>query len=294
MRLFTRDMKKAWITCNVLMVVAVLWTIVAAFLVSVGCSPESLAPRIPSQTCPTIVTRYKVVVITDAITDVVLVLIPGYLCWHLQMSFLLKLQVLAVFSFRLPLVALTGLFLKTWIHSLSTVNPGVDRATPIILQQAELCVSLIAATIPCLKSFIRSFDTGSGVKATIGSSREYGSNGTGASSSRNPNESYELSSMDKSKSEYSRRRSRTRARDDDGIFRVNSKPFASGRSDTSFARKESLRGGMETQGAQEADRQSQGSSKELCIRREMHWEVTSEDARRDSDVEDPGVLRLPE
>jgi hypothetical protein len=284
MRLFTRDMKKAWITCNLLMVVAVLWTVLAAFLVSVGCSPESLAPRISSQTCPTIVTRYKIVVVTDAITDVVLVLIPGYLCWHLQMSFLLKLQVLAVFSFRLPLVALAGLFLKTWIHSLSAVNPGVDRATPIIFQQVELCVSLIAATIPCLKSFIRSFDTGSGVKATIGSSNEYGSSGGGGSSSQNPNESYELSSMDKSKSEYSRKGSRNRTKDDDGTFRMNSKPFTSGRSDTKFARKESLRGRLDTKETQEEDRRSQGSSKELCIRREMHWEVTSEDARRHSDA----------
>ena len=117
------------------------------FLVSIGCSPESIAPVSPTETCPTIVTRYKIVVVTDAITDVILVVIPGYLCWQLQMSIVLKVQVLAVFAFRLPLVALSGLFLKTWIRSLSIVNPGIHRTPAIIFQQAELCVSLMAATI---------------------------------------------------------------------------------------------------------------------------------------------------
>jgi hypothetical protein len=276
------------------MVVAVLWTILAPLLVSVGCSPESLAPRLPSQTCPSIVARYKVVVVTDAITDIVLVVIPGCLCWHLQMSVLLKLQVLAVFSFRLPLVAFAGLFLKTWIRSLSTVNPGVDRTTPIIFQQAELCVSLMAATIPCLKSFIRSFDTGSGVKATIGSSNEYGSSGTNGSGSLNRNRSYELSSTGKTKSEDSQKRSHTRTKHDDSTSRVHQKPFTSGRSDTRFTKKDSLRDRLDTQGTQEEDRQSQGSSKELFIRREMHWEVTSEEAQKDGDVEKPGMLRLPQ
>jgi hypothetical protein len=235
------------------------------------------------------------VVITDAITDIVLVVIPGYLCWHLQMSVVLKLQVLAVFAFRLPLVALSGLFLKAWIRSLSMTNPGIRRSTPIVFQQAELCLSLMAATIPCLKSFIRSFDTGSGQKADIGSSNEYGSNSrNGGDSSKVPSGSYELSSMSKTDTETSRKRSRTRLHDDDGTVRVNPRPFASGRSNSKVARNTSLRGIMEPQGPDEADRQSQGSSKELFIRREMHWEVTSEQARRGSDLEKPGMLRLPQ
>jgi hypothetical protein len=287
-------MKKAWIICNLVMAMVVIWTLVAAFLVSVGCSPEGIAPRIPSQMCPTIVARYKFVVILDAITDIVLVVIPGYLCWQLQMSVTLKLQVLAVFAFRLPPVALAGLFLKTWITSLHAVNPGIRRTPAIVFQQMELCVALMAATIPCLKSFIRSFDTGSGVKATIGSSNEYGSYGRTGSNTRNHGESYELPSLNRSKAETSRNGSRSPLKDDDGVVRANTRPFTSGWSKPSLMRNKSLRGTSEPRLAQNADRQSQESGKELFIRREMQWEVTSEEARRGSDVNNPGILRLPQ
>jgi hypothetical protein len=276
-RLFTRDMRKAWVLCSIFMAVVVAWTITAALMVSGGCSPESVAPRTSSQICATIVARYEFVVVGDAMTDVVLVIIPGYLSWQLQMSILLKLQVLAVFAFRLPLVVLASLFLKTWIQSLSSGNPGVDRAPAIIFQQAELCVSLMAATIPCLKSFIRSFDTGSGVKATISTSNDYGSGNQSGSHSGTRGNSYQMSPMG-GNSDVSRKRNRSHMKDDDGTIKVNSRPFASGRSSSGLIHTKSLRGTLEPQGTQEVDRLSQGSSKELFIRRDTHWEITSEEA----------------
>ena len=253
-----------------------------------------MAPKTFSQTCSTIISRYKFVVVTDAVTDITLVVVPAYLCWQLQMSFKLKLQVLAVFAFRLPLVALAGLFLKTWIRSLSIDNPGIHRTPAVIFQQSELCVSLMAATIPCLKSFIRSFDTGSGVKATFGSSNEYGSSGQTGSNSRKHEESYELSSMNGSKTGTSKSENFARLKGDDGAVRVNPLPFTSGRSKPAMTRKKSLRAGFEPQAPHEPDRQSQGSGKELFIRRDMQWEVTSEDARRLSDVRHAGILRSPQ
>jgi hypothetical protein len=277
-RIFTRDMRKAWVLCNVVVAVVVAWTIAAAFMVSVGCSPESVAPKASSQICPSIVVRYKIVVVLDAITEVVLVAIPGYLSWQLQMSVLLKLQVIAVFAFRLPLVILTSLFLKKWIQSLSSDNPGADRGHALNFQQAELCVSLMAATIPCLKSFIRSFDTGSGVKATIGTSNDYGSSSRSGSRSATLGNSYQMSRLSGTKADTSRKRNRPQ-KDDDGRITVNPRPFISGRSNAGSTRNKSLQGTLQTQGTQEVDRLSQASSKELFIRRDTHWEVTSEGAQ---------------
>ncbi|CAO2653631.1 Nn.00g030420.m01.CDS01 [Neocucurbitaria sp. VM-36] len=286
-RLFTRDMRTAWKICNVVTGCVVIWTVLAAFLVSVGCSPESMAPKTQSQTCPSIIARYQFLVVTDAITDIILVIIPAYLCWQLQMSVLIKLQVLAVFSFRLPLVALAGLFLKTWVRSLSTNNPGVDRSPAIIFHQCELCVSLMAGTIPCLKSFIRSFDTGSGVKAGFGSSNEYGSSGR-TSSNALKQQSYQLSSLKRSKNSTSHTRSQLD--ENDGEIRVRSQPFSSGRAgQPPLAREKSNRSGYGWQ-QQETDRDSQGSRQELFIRKDLMWEVGS-DARRGSDT--PGMLSLP-
>ncbi|KAH7385411.1 hypothetical protein DE146DRAFT_621468 [Phaeosphaeria sp. MPI-PUGE-AT-0046c] len=292
-RLFTRDMKKAWIICNSMTAIAVAWTVLAAFLVSVGCSPESLAPTMPSQTCPSIVARYEAVVITDAVTDFALVIIPSLLCWDLHMSTMLKLQVLAVFAVRLPLVALSGLFLKRWTYSLVAPNPGVRRTSALVFQQSELCWSLMAATIPCLKSFLRSFDTGSGVKATMNSSNEFGSSDHNGSGSRTGGESHELSTLDRSKAASSIKQS-WRSPRDDGTVRVNLRPFTSARPSSRLRRKKSPWPSLEAQdNVQEADGQSQHSRKELFIRRERHYEVTSEVARADSDVSRPGILRLP-
>ncbi|KAF1357512.1 hypothetical protein EJ07DRAFT_74596, partial [Lizonia empirigonia] len=167
-RLFNRDMKSAWVVCNVITGAVLLWTLVSALLVSSGCSNDSLSPRTPSDLCNGIEVRYLFVVITDGITDLILAFIPTYLCRHLQMSILFKLQVLGVFAMRLPLIILAGLFYKAWKSSLHGDNLGVDRTTALVYQQSQLCSSLIAATIPCLKSFIQSFDTGSGQKAGLG------------------------------------------------------------------------------------------------------------------------------
>ncbi|KAH7084288.1 hypothetical protein FB567DRAFT_445343 [Paraphoma chrysanthemicola] len=266
-RLFTPDMRAAWLICKVVTGMALGWTILAALLVSVGCSPESLAPQAPSQTCPSIVTRYRFVIVTDAVTDVILVAVPTALCWRLHMDVRNKLQVFAVFGFRLPLVALVGLFLKTWERSLESDNPGVHRTPAIIYQQVELCGSLIAATIPCVKGFIQSFDTGSGVKAGIGSSNDY-SNGRTGSRPRREAERYQLSSFTRSKDDASRSTSRTRLKDDDGTIRANVRPFTASRSVTALRRKKSCRDAVGGEDEQDIDRHSQGSRTELFATRD--------------------------
>jgi hypothetical protein len=251
-------------------------------------------PMMTSQTCPSIVARYEFIVITDAITDVILVVVPAYLCWQLQMSVTLKFQVLAVFAFRLPVAALAGLFLKTWMRSLHSTNPGIQRTPAIIYQQSELCLSLMAATIPCLKSFIRSFDTGSGMKPTIGSSNDYGSGERPANSSQRHAESYKMASMKRSTASSPRSRGRTQPENDDGKVRVSSRPFASTHLGSTTSRSTNFKDTFGRQTVEESDRQSQGSAHGLCITREMQWEVTTENMRRGSDTNTPGMLRLPQ
>ena len=139
-------------------------------VVSAEFSAESLSPKKATQICSRIETRYMGVVVTDAITDLVLAVDRAYLCRRLQMSSMFKLQVLGIFALRLPLLALAGCFFKYWSTSMNNDNVGVARTTALVFQQSQLCVSLIAGTIPCLGSSIQSFDTGSGVKAGFGHS----------------------------------------------------------------------------------------------------------------------------
>jgi hypothetical protein len=268
-RLFTRDAKKFWVICSIVTGLMVAWTAFAAFMVSVGCSPASIAPKSEGQTCTGIFMRYKVVVITDALTDFLLVIVPAYLVWQLQMSVKLKLQVISVFAFRLPLLPLAALGLTSFNKSLSSANPGVDRTPAIVYQQSQLCFSLLAATVPCLKSFIRSFDTGSGVKV------QYTSNGYDSNGYRR-GESYRMESM-------SGHGSALRSRNDDkGDIKVTSRPFPKeghghGRSRaTSTSKVSTIAYSVER--PKEEDAASHGSQ-ELFIRRDVQWEVHSENLR---------------
>ncbi|PSN71293.1 hypothetical protein BS50DRAFT_546564 [Corynespora cassiicola Philippines] len=266
-RLFTRDIKKFWMICNAISVLMALWTIVAALLVSVGCSPQSTAPTMESQICPGIYDRYHGLVVTDALTDILLVMAPTCLVWQLQMHISLKVQVVFVFAFRLPLVPLSILTLRNWNHSLHSSNPGIDRTPVILYQQGQLCFSLISATVPCLKSFIRSFDTGSGVKVGY-SSHAYGSSGD------RHGESHRMQSLDSSGSAIRNRHS------DRGANKTNPRPFTGaslgrGKVGDSVAKSTTL--AYSSQNEVDEDVLSHGSQ-ELIIRRDVKWEVYSENA----------------
>ena len=70
-------------------------------------------------------------------------------------------------------------------------NPGVAIAPVIVLQQVELCWSLMSATIPNLQSFVKSFSSGFGIQLDPSLTQAYGS---GGQSTRNTN-GYELGSV---------------------------------------------------------------------------------------------------
>jgi hypothetical protein len=111
-RLFTVDMREPRRICNVVTGIAVMWTVVSAIVVSVGCSAASVSPRSSLETCPGIRTRYLIVTITDALTDILLTVTPAYLCRRLNMKLRAKLQVLGIFALRLPLIMLSVLFFQ--------------------------------------------------------------------------------------------------------------------------------------------------------------------------------------
>lgn len=291
-RLFIRDMKSAWVMCNVTIGVVTIWTLLSAVLVSAGCTNDSLSPKSPSDLCPGIETRYLFVVVTDCITDAILAFIPTYLCRRLQMNLYFKMQVLGVFAFRLPLVALAGLFYSSWTSSLQSENPGVARTTALTYQQWQLCLSLIAATIPCIKSFIQSFDTGSGQKAGFGYSSSSGAYGYMSSVHHSAaqvdeyGESYRLSRIERKQNESRRPR---HGGNHDGV--VSGKSRAS--SANAYHATDDGGADLERRSTQESDRKSEQSTRELVIRKEVQFVVKREPAKKGAEAHRPGLLRLP-
>lgn len=60
-------------------------------------------------------------------------------------------------------------------------NPGVAIVPVIVMQQVELCWSLISATVPNLKSFVKSFSSGFGIQLDASLTQNYGSGRYGRS-----------------------------------------------------------------------------------------------------------------
>ena len=283
-------MKRAWVICNVVIGIIVTWAIVSAVLVSASCTKESLSPKKPSDVCHGIETRYMIIIVTDGITDLALALVPTYLCRDLQMKTTLKLEILGIFSLRLPLLMLAGLFYQTWRSSLRGENPGVERTTALIYQQSQLCVSLIAGTLPCLNSFIRSFDTGSGQKVGVGNSPDSGGYGHMSSvhhstTQSDHSESLPMSRFDRVQSVTSRKRRHA----SDGAVSINRKPYIA---ESSFGTND-MRGNLERMSTRESNRRSQHNTQELFIRKDVYFEVKREPVPEGTNAHQPGQLHLP-
>ena len=278
-RLFIRDMKTAWSTCNTVVGIMVTWTVGSAIMVSARCPAESLIPQTSSGLCAGLKTRYMLVIVADGVTDLVLAILPAYLCRHLHMRFMFKLQVLGIFALRLPLLVLTGLFYKNWIASLAGDATDVIRTKALVFQQAEVCLSIIAGTIPCLKSFIQSFDTGSGVKAGFGSTHTSGYGRFskahhGSNADINNEESHQMSPL-------------SRGKNDRQVYQVKHDENESHRYDKGSATgiygvsPEDLVH-SEPRSTLDLDRSSQLSTQELVIRKDIRSGVTREVARKEA------------
>lgn len=94
----------------------------------------------------------------DIITEVLLWLVPVALASKLNMPWNLKTQVMLAFSFRLPIIVLTALNLAAFAEYPGSEEPQLAVTTTIIAQQVLITWSLISATIPNMKSFMRSFN----------------------------------------------------------------------------------------------------------------------------------------
>ncbi|OCK81367.1 hypothetical protein K432DRAFT_450183 [Lepidopterella palustris CBS 459.81] len=257
-RVFTRDMKSFWVICTVMLGAIVVWGIASIIGICAGCLPTEYGALSTNMKCAGWTLRYKLVVIFDIITETILVLIPIYLVWGIQMSMKLKLRVIIAFAFRLPIITFALLFLYYTLRIPLSQNPGVSASPALIHQQAELGYSLISATIPCLKSFLKSFDTGLGLAVGY-TQNAYGSGGYGGS--------YKMESLSKSVGSVGgdgglRGEGRLRPEKIKNTTRVYSGRIEGG----GMAREGSVASGS-------------GGSQEMIIRRDVQWDVRHDDVR---------------
>ena len=89
-----------------------------------------------------------------------LLFLPIYLVWDLQMSYWLKAMVLSAFAFRIPIIPLAVARIQNLNVAANSTDYTFDVVLALVYAQVEMHYSLIAATIPCARPFLKALNTG--------------------------------------------------------------------------------------------------------------------------------------
>lgn len=112
-------------------------------------------------------------------------LFPCILIRNLQMQRSAKLWVILGFASRLPLIVIAVIRLSSLSWTLTSPTFTFDFVQSEITTQAEMCYSVISATIPCLRIFVQSFNTGLLSANVLGTTSREGTNGSVVKSGSN-------------------------------------------------------------------------------------------------------------
>ncbi|KAK5454240.1 hypothetical protein LTS15_006240 [Exophiala xenobiotica] len=243
-----------WAGLAVLAAMAI-WGLLSVIAVSVDCPVSTFIEGNSSQ-CSHQFLRWQLITAFDVLTECILILLSIVIVLPVQIAFVLKCQVVLAFAFRLPLVALSVLHLKFISEYTTSQNPGVDLVPALALQQVQLCWSLMSATIPNLKSFVKSFSSGFGIQLDPASTQAYSSSGR-----YNRSHGYELGSVGKESKSRSHNRSYHDIENGQGPL------------------PQEMQNGSKTQ---QKDQESIGSvgSQDHIIRKDVQWNVRYETDQR--------------
>lgn len=154
-----------------------------------------------------------------------------------------------------------------YIQSYVKRNPSGLAIVPVLnLLQVELCWSMISATIPNLKSFIRSFNSGFGLGLDMDMVTAVQAYGKG--SSRRGDTNYELSQLKSGGRSKDRSHTETETDEIEALNAPRSKSAAESR-DVEQSSKQSI-------GIREDDSIVSIGSQEQIIRKDVHWQITYE------------------
>jgi hypothetical protein len=149
--------------CYVTLGVMMVWGVAALVAVSVDCAPATYILSPDNAHCPSQPLRWRIITIFDVVSELLLIATAVIIVWPVQLTVSLKVQVVSAFLLRLPLVALSFLRLHYVSEYATAENAGLSQTPILTLAQVYICWSIISATIPNLKAFVRSFGSGFGI-----------------------------------------------------------------------------------------------------------------------------------
>lgn len=232
-RLFVRDYQAIRRLCDASLGFTIVCGIATAFLSSVGCPSSGTF----NQHCSIQHTRWSVITALDVLTEVILLLLPAYLVWQLQMKTSYKLRVIVAFCFRILVIIFSIFHLSARIKYTNAQPSPFNIVSTLIWHQTLLAWSLISTTIPNLKAFLQSLSANWGGSDWGYTVKAYG-NGT-----------FEMKSM-------------------------SSRPMASGTgTETATDMDKKYGTQIETRHVGERSSLGSGGSQDMIIRKETVWTV---------------------
>ena len=207
-------------TCFAILLVMLVWGVASCVAIGVKCNASTLVLPPNESQCTSQGLRWQIITGLDVATEVLLVVNAMFIVAPVQLALHLKVKVVCAFLFRLPLVALAVLRLHYVQSATTDANPGTAQSEIMVLQQAYLCWSIISATLPNLKAFVRSFGSGFG----IGVDMETYTNAYG--SKQSARKDYEMGQMSGNVS-ANRSHTPTSKIEDDAIIEDTVKPIRS-------------------------------------------------------------------
>lgn len=165
--------------CYGIVVLAFLWGVISLIVAGFQCSSHP-GWKIVGERCDNFLLSWRVVTAFDVLIEVFIFAIPVWVIWDLHSNIKKKLTVIAVFAFRLPVIAAAILQIHYLSYAIDSGDPLLHGVSAFICRNVELHWGLISATIPTLKPFMAAFNTNLGTYTSRGFD-SYGHNSSGRS-----------------------------------------------------------------------------------------------------------------
>ncbi|OCL07476.1 hypothetical protein AOQ84DRAFT_408927, partial [Glonium stellatum] len=147
---------------------------------------------------PDMYTRWVVIEGFSMAIEGIIFALSIYLVWSLYMPFKTKAVVVGAFFCRILIIIPTAFRLRLLDSTIDSADLTYDSVNLTIVTQVVMHFSLMACTIPCMKQFLRAFDTDLGHTININQKSMHSFTGSGKSRSQTHGGGYMLHSMSRS------------------------------------------------------------------------------------------------
>ncbi|KAH7383932.1 hypothetical protein BKA66DRAFT_570121 [Pyrenochaeta sp. MPI-SDFR-AT-0127] len=183
LRLFPHDIsvtQRPWVVCHATILLTLVWAIGSIVGITLSCSPSDFIRENELGQCHNRLNVWRIIAAFDMFIELLLLLLPIAFIWPIQLKRHIKLQVAIAFGFRVPIIAFAAMHLHYVSQYANSTNVSKAIIPALVCQQFELLWSLLSATVPTLKAFMKSFNSGFGMEmdSPYGYKSRHGNNGS--------------------------------------------------------------------------------------------------------------------